>query len=253
MRHARFTSGGKVLAGRVEGRSIIDAGGNAYGTDDITWLPPVEPSKIVGLVLNYREHADELGLKTGEGPIPFFKPPSSLTGHLTPIVYPAGATHVHYEAELAVVIGRACRRTGREDAMEHVGGYTIANDVTARDFITNTFRPPVKAKCFDTFLPLGPWMVDAADIADASSLSIETRVNGRVVQEGNTSMFVHSIPEVIEFLSGFMTLLPGDVILTGTPRGISRIVPGDIVEIAVGGIGTLSNTVTAEGGTVPES
>jgi 5-oxopent-3-ene-1,2,5-tricarboxylate decarboxylase/2-hydroxyhepta-2,4-diene-1,7-dioate isomerase len=201
----------------------------------------------VGLVLNYREHADELGLRTEENPILFIKPNSSLIGHLGDIVYPATATHVHYEAELAVVIGKKGRRIGKKQAMKHVAGYTIANDMTARDFITNTFRPPVKAKGFDTFCPLGPWVTSADEIPDPHSLELTTRLNGNVVQHGNTSMFIHSIPEIIEFISEFMTLMPDDLILTGTPKGITPVHPGDKIDISIEGIGTLSNRVVADG------
>lgn len=246
MRHARFSVAGVERRGTFDGASLTDDEGNTYNPGEIEWLPPVVPSKIVGLVLNYKEHADELGLKTEEKPILFLKPVSSLLGHLGSIVYPSSATYVNYEGELAVVIGRKGRRIGSANAMEHVLGYSIANDLTARDFITNTFRPPVKAKGFDTFCPLGPWLVDREDIPDPHSLELKTMVNGKVVQHGNTSMFMHSIPDVIAFISEFMTLMPGDVILTGTPKGISPLFPGDRIDITIEAIGTLSNGVVKE-------
>lgn len=246
MKRARFLAGGVERTGLVEGSELRDEEGQLFPLGEVTWLPPVSPSKIVGLVLNYREHADELGLKTEENPVLFLKPPSSLVGHLADVVYPTEATYVNYEGELGVVVGKKGRRIPRERAMDFVSGYTIANDLTARDFITNTFRPPVKAKGFDTFCPMGPWLANSDEITDAHKLGLKTTVNGKVVQQGNTSMFIRSIPEVIEYVSAFMTLVPDDVILTGTPRGISPVQPGDTISITIEGIGTLTNRVVAE-------
>lgn len=246
MKLVRFSVGNEEHSGSYEDGMLQDEEGRVHRPEDVIWLPPATPSKIIGLVLNYREHADELGLKAEENPVLFLKPNSSLIGHLGNIVYPSSATHVHYEGELAVVIGRKGRRIGKSEAMEYVSGFTIANDITARDFITNTFRPPVKAKGFDTFCPVGPWVSTKDEVGDGSDLSISTSVNGKVVQQGRTSLFMRSIPEVIEFVSEFMTLLPDDLILTGTPKGISPLHPGDRVDITIERIGTLSNGVVSE-------
>jgi len=220
--------------------------GSKYGTSEVMWLPPVVPTKIVGLVLNYAEHASELGLATAEDPVLFLKPLNTLIGNYGEIVYPKGATYMHYEAELAVVIAKQARKIGVESALEFVKGYTIANDITVRDFITNTFRPPVKAKGFDTFCPLGPCLVSREEIPDVSKLEVRTFVNGEQKQKGNTRNLIHSVPKLIEYITSFMTLEGGDVILTGTPKGISPIVAGDKVDIEIDNLGTLSNTVVSE-------
>lgn len=225
---------------------LVSHDGTRYNPTEVTWLPPVTPSKIVSLVLNYADHANELGLVLADEPVIFLKPPSSLVGNGGDIVYPNGAKYMHYEAEFAVVIGRQCRRTTAENSLDFVKGYTIANDVTVRDYITNTFRPPLKAKGFDTFCPLGPYLVTKDEVSDTRNLPIETRVNGEVKQRGNTKDLIRTIPQLLEFITAFMTLEPDDVILTGTPKGISPIVPGDSVEITIGQLGTLSNKVVSE-------
>lgn len=248
MRLARFISGGRTITGTLDqrGETLLGSDGITYDPLKVTWLPPASPTKIIGLVLNYSDHANELGLATANEPVLLFKPNNTLLGHLGNIVYPRGATYMHYEAELTVVMERECRRVKASKAMEYVKGYTIANDITVRDFITNTFRPPIKAKGFDTFLPLGPCIVTQNEVPDISNLNLTTRVNGQIRQEGNTRNMQHSIPEVIEYISEFMTLEEDDLIMTGTPKGISQIVPGDDVEISIENIGTLRNNVVAE-------
>jgi 5-oxopent-3-ene-1,2,5-tricarboxylate decarboxylase/2-hydroxyhepta-2,4-diene-1,7-dioate isomerase len=244
----------------LEGRALFDQVGrrdrlvmsdgatydaNALSSGALTWLPPVEPTKMVGLVLNYADHANELGLSTSEDPILFLKPLNTLMGNRGEILYPKGVTYMHYEAELAVVIGSQATKVSKDRAFDFVKGYTIANEVTVRDYITNTFRPPVKAKGCDTFCPLGPYLVTPDEIPDVNNLELRTFVNGQLRQKGNTKDFIHSIPKVIEYVTAFMTLEPNDVILTGTPKGISPIVPGDTVEIEIDGLGRLSNKVVA--------
>ncbi|MDI3340894.1 MAG: fumarylacetoacetate hydrolase family protein, partial [Sphaerobacter sp.] len=191
------------------------------------------------------EHARELGLETPTAPVLFFKPLTSLIGHRAPIVYPIGVTQLHYEVELAVVIGRRCRKVRADRAHDVIRGYTVANDVTARDFITNYFRPPVKAKGFDTFGPLGPWVVEGEDI-DPDNLTLRAYVNGELRQEGHTSKLIHKVGSIIEYISDFMTLEPDDVILTGTPEGISFVQPGDTLRVEVVGVGALENPIVAE-------
>ncbi|HWG84558.1 MAG TPA: fumarylacetoacetate hydrolase family protein [Deinococcales bacterium] len=240
--------GGREQPATWDGESVLDASGRPHRMEDVVWLPPVRPGKMIGLALNFADHADELGLKKPEVPAIFIKAPNTLLGHRGSIVYPEGVEYMHYEAELAVVIGRACRKVRAADAWDVVGGYTVANDVTVRDFVTNMFRPPVKPKGFDTFGPLGPWVVSTDEVGDPTRLEISTRVNGDLRQHGNTRDLIFGIPDIIEYLTAFMTLEPDDVILTGTPKGVSHIHPGDVVRCEVEGIGVLENTVVAEAG-----
>ena len=246
VRYCRFIAQGREMSGELKENVVIGSDGKHYDPNEITWLPPAKPSKIIGLVLNYSDHANELGIATAPEPVLLWKPNSALIGHLGGIVYPSGATFMHYEAELVIVMGRECRRVKASNALSFVKGYTIGNDVTVRDFITNTFRPPIKAKGFDTFLPLGPCIATPDEIPDVSNLKLTTKVNGEIRQEGNTKNLMHSVQKLIEYISEFMTLDPDDLIMTGTPKGISPIVPGDVVEISIDNIGTLKNTVIKE-------
>lgn len=246
MRWVRVQKGDSEYSGEWVQDRIMTAEGVELSISEVTWLPPVVPSKILGLALNYRDHAAELGLEDPPEPALFFKPPSSLTGHLRPIYYPQGATHCHYETEVAVVMGQRCRSVNPEQALHYVRGYTIANDFTCRDFITNHFRPPVRAKGYDSFCPLGPALYSADTIPDPGQLEIVTRVNGEVRQSGNTRLLALSIPNIIAYLSSFMTLERDDVILTGTPKGISPVYPGDEIVCEIEGLGVLVNPVLAE-------
>ncbi|GGJ69384.1 5-oxopent-3-ene-1,2,5-tricarboxylate decarboxylase/2-hydroxyhepta-2,4-diene-1,7-dioate isomerase [Anoxybacillus voinovskiensis] len=246
MKHARFIAEGREQTGILnkEGTHITAAGGKQYAFHDIqVWLPPIQPNKMIGLALNFADHAEELGLEKPTEPVLFIKPNSSLIGHLAPIYYPNGATYMHYENELAVVIGKTARNVKEKDAFDYVSGYTIANDVTVRDFVNNFYRPPVRAKGHDTFGPMGPFFVDKEDINDVSDLELRTYVNGELRQRGNTKDLIYSIPELIAFISSFMTLEPNDVILTGTPKGLSHIYPGDVVRLEIDGLGALENYV----------
>ena len=223
-----------------------DLDGQRLTPSEWRWLPPAHTA-IYGLALNFADHARELNFaELPEEPIPFIKNPSSVVGHLTPVVRPAGVKYMHYEGELGVVIGRKARRVQRDEAMAYVSGYTVCNDFTVRDFVGNFYRPPIKAKGFDTFGPVGPWIVDAADIPNPHELSIQTRVNGELRQNGNTRDLIFGIPALIEWFSQFMTLAPGTIISTGTPHGLSDVKPGDTVEVRVEGVGSLVNPIIAE-------
>lgn len=250
MRWARFAADGELHQGQsVEGDSVlIGKRGKRYSPDEVVFLPPVQPGKVVGLALNYADHAEELGMSKPEEPALFFKPLSSLVGHRAPVIAPANIEYMHYEVELAVVIGRAGRRVRAGDAMDYVRGYTIANDVTVRDFVHNFFRPPVKAKGFDTFGPMGPYLVTADEVRDPSNLELRAFVNGELRQTGNTRLLVRDIPALIEYITEFMTLEPDDVILTGTPKGISHVYPGDVMRLEVDGLGALENPIVADEG-----
>jgi len=247
MRQVRFAADGQVQRGvSVEGDTVLLGNrGKAYKPDEVHFLPPVEPTKVIGLALNFADHAEELGLGSPEEPALFFKPLTSLIGHRAPVVAPPNIEYMHYEVELAVVIGRAARKVKANDAMDYVLGYTIANDVTVRDFVHNMFRPPIKAKGFDTFGPLGPYLV-TDEIEDPHNLNLRAYVNGELRQSGNTSLLVRNIPALIEYITEFMTLEPQDVILTGTPKGLSHIYPGDVVRVEVDGLGALENPIVAD-------
>jgi 2-keto-4-pentenoate hydratase/2-oxohepta-3-ene-1,7-dioic acid hydratase in catechol pathway len=213
--------------------------------DDVRLLAPVIPrSKVVAVGRNYAEHAAELGNDVPAEPLLFFKPNTSVIGPGDPIVLPRQSNEVHYEGELAIVIGRLCKDVPVERVPEVVLGYTVANDVTARD-LQRSDGQWARAKGFDTFCPVGPYLVTGLSVEEAGDLRLTTRVNGTTVQDGRTSQLVHDIPAIVAFVSAAFTLLPGDLILTGTPAGVGPIVAGDRVEVEIEGIGTLSNPVVA--------
>jgi len=230
---------------RDEGRLIANDG-TEVARDAVRWLPPRTPL-VLGLALNYADHAAELAFKNRpDHPILFIKNPTSLVGHLAPVVRPAGVSYLHYEGELGVVIGKPARKVRRGEALDYVAGYTVCNDFTVRDFVENFYRPPVKAKGFDTFGPIGPWIVDAAEVPHPDALAVRTWVNGELRQDGNTRDLIFDVPALIEYASDFMTLPAGTIISTGTPRGISNVVPGDVVVVEVEGVGRLENAIVAE-------
>lgn len=241
-----------ACAGAVHDGTPVDGGvrladGRAFADDDVVYLPPLPPTPcartIFALGLNYADHAKELAFKAPDEPLVFLKAPNTLLGHRAITRRPADATHMHYECELAVVIGRTARSVRRAQAYDCVAGYTVANDYAIRDYLENYYRPNLRVKSRDTCTPIGPWLVDAADVRDPMNLSLETRVNGKVTQRGSTRDMIFDIPFLIEYLSGFMTLSPGDVILTGTPEGLADVRPGDEVVTEIEGIGTLVNTI----------
>ncbi|MCK4303523.1 MAG: fumarylacetoacetate hydrolase family protein [Candidatus Eisenbacteria sp.] len=218
-------------------------------------LPISRPSKILALGRNYRAHAEESGLDVPDEPIIFDKVTTSMVAHGGDIVYPPQVTRMDHEIELAVVIGRRAKDIRTGDAWDYIAGYTIANDVSARHMQERDIgkgNPWLRSKSFDTFAPMGPYLVPRDAVSDAHNLELELKVNGEVRQRSNTSKMVFKIPEVISFISSHMTLLPGDIILTGTPEGISPLVPGDVVEATIENIGTLRNRVV-EGGGVREA
>lgn len=203
-------------------------------------LPPVLPGKIVAVGLNYRDHANEMGIEIPKEPILFLKPSTSVIGPHEDIVYPSQSSRVDYEAELAVVIGRTCRNVSARDAEDYILGYTCLNDVTARDLQAKDGQW-TRAKSFDTFAPIGPWVV--TDIENPHTLSIRARLNGEIKQSSNTSNLIFNVYELIDFISHVMTLQDGDVIATGTPSGIGPMNIGDEIAIEIQGIGALKNRV----------
>ena len=201
----------------------------------------INPSKVVAVGLNYRDHARELKMELPQYPLIFMKPSTSVIGDGAEIVFPAQTKELHYEGELAIVMGTRARNIPVGQARGYIAGFTCANDVTARD-LQRMDGQWTRAKSFDTFCPLGPRIVN--DINPAA-LRITTRVNGQVKQDSTTANMVFNVYDLVSFVSGIMTLLPGDVIITGTPPGVGALLPGDTVEVEIEGIGTLKNTVTA--------
>ena len=211
----------------------------ALNLADVKILAPVIPSKIVCVGKNYADHAKEMGGEVPLEPVIFIKPNTTVIGPGDAIVVPPQSENVHHEAELAIVIGALAKNDELDRADEVIFGYTCANDVTARD-LQNSVVQWTRAKSFDTFCPLGPWI--ETDL-DPEELSISCAVNGELRQDGNTSDLVRSAREMVSWISHMMTLLPGDVILTGTPAGVSQIVAGDSVTVSIEDIGTLTNPV----------
>ncbi|MFT3799410.1 fumarylacetoacetate hydrolase family protein [Microbacterium sp.] len=252
MRIARFSYQDSIRFGIVdEGELVVLAGdplfagfettGERVPLGEVALLAPVIPrSKIVCIARNYRDHAAELGNEVPEQPMVFLKPNTSVIGPGDVIVRPRQSQRTDYEGELAAVIGRVAKNVSVDDALDYVFGYTIGNDVTARD-LQKTDVQWSRAKGFDTFCPLGPAI--ETEFAPASDVRIVTRVNGEVRQDGTLGDMVFSVAEIISFASEAFTLLPGDVILAGTPAGIGPFVAGDAVEVEITGLGTLRNTV----------
>lgn len=249
MKIVRFKGGGKTRYGVLEGTHVVEYAGTPFGpfkrgrkkypARQTVFLAPVVPSKIICVGLNYRDHAEEMRLPVPDEPVLFLKPPSALCGPGDPIVLPAGAGRVDYEAELAVVIKKHCRHVPAERAREHVLGYTCVNDVTARELQARDGRS-VPAKAFDSFCPVGPCIV--TDI-DPRAVEIESFVNGERKQASNTKNLRFGVEELVAHVSSVMTLAPGDIIATGTPGGTGPLRPGDKVEVRIEGIGSLTNPV----------
>jgi 2-keto-4-pentenoate hydratase/2-oxohepta-3-ene-1,7-dioic acid hydratase in catechol pathway len=230
------------LAGHPFGPSPDDVKltGTRYQVADVRLLAPVLPSKVVAIGKNYAEHARETGSEPPAEPLIFLKPSTAVIGPGDPIVRPAKLSQrVDFEGELAVVFGRLCRDVPAERVPEVIFGYTCANDVTARDLQASDGQW-ARAKGFDTFCPLGPWIETGLDPAD---VELTTTVNGAVKQQSSTSLLIHDITTLVCYVTSVMTMLPGDVLLTGTPAGIGPLVAGDSVAVHVAGIGTLTNPV----------
>ena len=250
MKVLRFRREGKTAWGRLEGKKVIPLSGyrDIFGgeidlpIEEIQVLPPTIPSKIVAVGLNYRDHAEELGMDPPETPLIFLKPPSAVIGPEENIVLPRGIGRVDYEGELAVVIGKTARKVPPQKAREYILGYTCFNDVTARD-LQKKDGQWTRAKSFDTFAPIGPWI--EADVGP-QSLRIKTYLNGNLVQDSSTENLIFSVFELVSFISQVMTLYPGDVIATGTPPGVGPLSPGDVVEVEIEGVGRLVNFVRGE-------
>lgn len=253
MRIARFVIDDEIDFGVVHDDEVEPINGHPFGEfissgvrlplDSVRLLAPVIPSKIVAVGRNYADHAAELGNDVPAEPLLFLKPSTAIVGPGESIVIPTGAGEVHHEGELAVVIGHLTRRVSVDKALDYVLGYTAANDVTARDQQRSDGQW-TRAKGHDTFCPLGPYL---ATNVNPSHLAISVTVNGDVRQSGNTEDLIHDVAHLISYISHTMTLLPGDVILTGTPAGVGPIVAGDDVTVTIDGIGSLTNPVRSDG------
>lgn len=230
-----------VLHGRVEDGVVVEASGERHLLEQVRLLPAVAPSKIVCVGRNYAEHARELGNAVPAEPLIFLKPPSSLNAHLGAIVYPPISQLLSYEGEVGVVIGRRARGLTAANALECVAGYTIVNDVTARD-LQKKDGQWTRGKGFDTFCPVGPWWVPKDEV-DFDRLTVVTRVNGAIKQDAPVTDMIFSVGAILQFVTEFMTLEPGDLIATGTPPGVGPLEAGDRVEVEVTGLGVLANTV----------
>jgi 5-oxopent-3-ene-1,2,5-tricarboxylate decarboxylase/2-hydroxyhepta-2,4-diene-1,7-dioate isomerase len=250
MKRARIAhEGADVWVTVVEdGAGLQLPDGRVIPAADAQWLAPVTPgATIFALGLNYADHNAELGFaKTQAAPLVFLKGHATLVGHAGTTPRPADGNQMHPECELVAVIGTPTRNVSRADALAHVAGYTVANDYAIREYLENYYRPNARVKNRDRTTPLGPWIVDAADVGDPQALALSTKVNGVEVQHGSTSDMILDVAGLIEYLSGFMTLLPGDMILTGTPHGVHFVQPGDQVVCEIEKVGRLvSNLVEA--------
>ena len=247
MKHARVIYEGALHEATERDGNLLLADGRLIPPDAVSWLPPLaavpRPRTILALGLNYADHAKELEFKAPAEPLVFIKGEAALTGHRQFSHKPADVQYMHYECELAVVIGKMARQVKRADAYDFIAGYTVANDYAIRDYLENWYRPNLRVKNRDGCTPLGPWLVDAADIADPMALALQTRVNGKITQTGNTRDMIFDLPLLIEYFSSFMTLSPGDLILTGTPDGVVDCRPGDEIVTRIEGLGELINTI----------
>ena len=245
----RFLSEGEPRYGVVERHHVVEISpgpfsdfqeaGEPVAFSETRFLAPAEPTKIIAIGVNYRDHAKEMGHSLPPEPLFFLKPPSSVIGSQEPIRIPKMSSRVEYEGELAVVIGKKAQNVSKESALDYVLGYTCFNDVTARDLQKKDSQGS-RAKGFDTFAPMGPWIVSDLDAGD---LPVESYLNGELKQKGSTRDMIYGIPFLISYVSQVMTLQPGDVITTGTPPGVGILSPGDVVDVKIEGIGILRNTV----------
>jgi 2-keto-4-pentenoate hydratase/2-oxohepta-3-ene-1,7-dioic acid hydratase in catechol pathway len=250
MRIARFSLNGEPRFGIVDGPELVvlkghplvngyDTTGERVALKEVKLLAPTIPSKIVCIGKNYADHVAEMGREIDPEPTIFFKPSSAIIGPGDVIVLPAQSSRVELEAELTIVIGQITKNVSQEQALEYVWGFTIANDVTARD-LQATDDQWARSKAFDTFCPLGPW-IETEFVPDGQI--VESRIDGETKQHASIDLMLHNVPKIISYVSQNMTLLPGDLILTGTPAGISRIGSGQLIECEIEGIGTLLNPV----------
>jgi len=245
----RFTTDGRDRYGILKGNTVREIEGkpfrhiketeHSHKLSDVRLLAPCAPTKIIALGLNYHEHAKEMGMAVPSSPLTFLKPSTAVIGNEEHINYPSSSARVDYEGELTVVIKKSAWRVDIKNVSDYILGYTCFNDVTARD-LQSSDAQWTRAKGFDTFAAVGPWIETEID---PGNLTVETYLNGKLKQKGNTADLIYSIADIINFISHVMTLLPGDIIATGTPPGVGPMYPGDTVEVKIKSIGTLRNSV----------
>ncbi len=250
MKTARVAYAGAIHTAYPHGELLRLADGRVVDEQSVVWLPPLSVGTVIALGLNYADHLKELSgeltVTQKDEPLVFLKTAGAMLGHRGVTRRPRGVRFMHYECELAVVIGRTARAVSQAEAMQHVAGYTVANDYAIRDYLENWYRPNLRVKNRDGGTVLGPWLVDAADVPDPHALTLRTFVNGKLTQQGNTGQMINDIASLIEYLSSFMTLQAGDVILTGTPDGVVNVDEGDEVVTEIEGIGRLVNTIAGD-------
>ena len=247
MKSARVAWAGAIHSAAPHADGVMLANGRVLAEHAVIWLPPFEVGSIIALGLNYADHVKELAKalssSSQDEPLVFLKGAGALVGHRGATSRPAGVAFMHYECELAVVIGKTAKKVKRADALSHVAGYTVCNDYAVRDYLENWYRPNLRVKNRDGATALGPWLVDAADIGDPQALGLRTFVNGQLTQQGHTSHMINDVASLIEYLSEFKTLQAGDVILTGTPEGVVNVNVGDEVVCEIDHVGRLVNTI----------
>ncbi|OTG93253.1 fumarylacetoacetate hydrolase family protein [Acinetobacter sp. ANC 3832] len=219
--------------------------GQVLAEQDVEWLPPANGT-MFALGLNYADHARELAFEPPKEPLIFIKAPNTFTGHNQVTWRPDHVEYMHYECELVAVIGKTAKNVNREDALDYVAGYTLCNDYAIRDYLENYYRPNLRVKNRHSTTPVGPYIIDTASIPEPNHLTLRTWVNGELRQEGTTADMIFNVPFLIEYISSFMTLQPGDMIATGTPEGLSDVIPGDEVIVEIEGIGRLRNHIITE-------
>lgn len=254
MKRARVAYRGAIHEAYPHADGLVLADGRVLDEDSVVWLAPFNVGTIIALGLNYSDHVKELSSEltlnrrhaVADEPLAFLKSPSAVLGHRGSTVRPNGVQFMHYECELAVIIGQTIKQANEDEAMAAIAGYTVCNDYAIRDYLENWYRPNFPVKNRDGATILGPWFVPAEQVPDPHNLNLRTLVNGQIKQQGHTGQMIHRIGPLLVWLSSFMTLQPGDVILTGTPEGVVNVNVGDQIVTEIDGIGRLQNTLIAE-------
>ncbi len=249
MKKARVLHAGNTINVIVQenGELLNVDNGQLISADEVSWLCPLEnPGTIFALGLNYADHASELAFKPPEEPLVFLKGANTLTGHKQNAYRPDNIEFMHYECELVAVIGKTAKNIARENAMDYIEGFTVCNDFAIRDYLENYYRPNLRVKSRDSLCPIGPWIVDRDDVTDINNLKLTTHVNGELTQEGSTADMIFDVAFLVEYLSTIMTLNPGDMIATGTPKGLKDVVPGDTIICEIENIAALETHMVSE-------
>ncbi|EPA3090955.1 fumarylacetoacetate hydrolase family protein [Acinetobacter baumannii] len=246
MKTAKIKYEGQIFDVQVnDDLSVKLPSGQTLKEEQVEWLPPANGT-MFALDLNYADHARELAFEPPKEPLIFIKANNTYIGHNKQTWRPDHVEYMHYECELVAVIGKTAKNVKRENALEYVQGYTLCNDYAIRDYLENYYRPNLRVKNRQATTPVGPYIIDRAQVPEPNNLVLKTWVNGELRQEGTTADMIFNVPFLIEYISSFMTLQPGDMIATGTPEGLSDVVPGDEVVVEIEGIGKLRNYIVSE-------